>query len=177
MIKFLVDSAKGINTSKINKEVQPMTKSKTQVEKTDVVEDVVVAPEADAVVEEVTEEVAGNLEQNASGSGNGPSCRTAQIIPLGNSTLYVVGTSVGLFATSNLDGENTVWEMIAKDVIGNVIIEQIDYRHSDGRFTIATYGSGIYQYSNLQQLGDVLTVNDVNMTPKSEKLQKHKYNN
>ena len=58
MIKFLVDSAKGINTSKINKEVQPMTKSKTQVEKTDVVEDVVVAPEADAVVEEVTEEVA-----------------------------------------------------------------------------------------------------------------------
>jgi len=58
MIKFLVDSAKGINTSKINKEVQPMTKSKTQVEKTDVVEDVVVAPEADAVTEEVTEEVA-----------------------------------------------------------------------------------------------------------------------
>ena len=58
MIKFLVDSAKGINTSKINKEVQPMTKSKTQVEKTDVIEDVVVAPEADAVTEEVAEEVA-----------------------------------------------------------------------------------------------------------------------
>ncbi len=35
-----------------------MTKSKTQVEKTDIVEDVVVAPEADAVTEEVTEEVA-----------------------------------------------------------------------------------------------------------------------
>ena len=58
MIKFLVDSAKGINTSKINKEVQPMTKSKTQVEKTDVIEDVMVAPEADASVAEVTEEVA-----------------------------------------------------------------------------------------------------------------------
>ena len=58
MIKFLVDSAKGINTSKINKEVQPMTNSKTQVEKTDVIEDVVVAPEADAVTEEVAEEVA-----------------------------------------------------------------------------------------------------------------------
>ena len=55
MIKFLVDSAKGINTSKINKEVQPMTKSKTQVEKTDVIEDVMVAPEA---VAEVTEEIA-----------------------------------------------------------------------------------------------------------------------
>ena len=55
MIKFLVDSAKGINTSKINKEVQPMTKSKTQVEKTDVLEDVMVAPEA---VAEITEEIA-----------------------------------------------------------------------------------------------------------------------
>jgi hypothetical protein len=62
MIKFLVDSAKGINTSKINKEVQPMTKSKTQVEKTDVVEDVVVAPEA---VAEVTEEIAKAEEVEA----------------------------------------------------------------------------------------------------------------
>jgi hypothetical protein len=65
MIKFLVDSAKGINTSKINKEVQPMTKSKTQVEKTDVVEDVMVAPEADASVAEVTEEVAKAEEVEA----------------------------------------------------------------------------------------------------------------
>ena len=65
MIKFLVDSAKGINTSKINKEVQPMTKSKTQVEKTDVIEDVVVAPEADASVAEVIEEVAKAEEVEA----------------------------------------------------------------------------------------------------------------
>jgi hypothetical protein len=65
MIKFLVDSAKGINTSKINKEVSPMTKSKTQVEKTDVVEDVMVAPEADASVAEVIEEVAKAEEVEA----------------------------------------------------------------------------------------------------------------
>jgi len=65
MVKFLVDSAKGINTSKINKEVNPMakaTKNTTEeiVEKTDVVvEDVQVAPEADAVVEApAAEEVA-----------------------------------------------------------------------------------------------------------------------
>ena len=62
MIKFLVDSAKGINTSKINKEVQPMTKSKTQVEKTDVLEDVMVAPEA---VAEITEEIAKTEEVEA----------------------------------------------------------------------------------------------------------------
>ena len=64
MIKFLVDSAKGINTSKITKEVSPMTDTTETVvedivEKSDdVVEESQVAPEADAVVEEtVAEEV------------------------------------------------------------------------------------------------------------------------
>jgi len=67
-----------------------------------------------------------------------------------------------LFATSNLDGPNTVWEMIAKDDIGNVIIEQIDWRRSDGRFTVATYGSGIFQ-TTITEIGDVLTVNDIDV--------------
>jgi len=68
MIKFLVDSAKGINTSKINKEVNPMTET-TQVaeeivEKTDaVVENVEVAPEADAVVETPVAEEAPAAEE------------------------------------------------------------------------------------------------------------------
>ena len=64
MIKFLVDSAKGINTSKITKEVSPMTETTEVVaeivEKSDIaVENVEVAPEADAVVDApVTEVVA-----------------------------------------------------------------------------------------------------------------------
>jgi Mg2+ and Co2+ transporter CorA len=65
MIKFLVDSAKGINTIEINKEVSPMTETKndaveeTVVEETVVEETVVeeseVAPEAETS-EEVTED-------------------------------------------------------------------------------------------------------------------------
>jgi outer membrane murein-binding lipoprotein Lpp len=57
MIKFLVASAKGTDTSKIQNEENPMTKSTKNtteeiVEKTDVVvEDVQVAPEAEATVE------------------------------------------------------------------------------------------------------------------------------
>ena len=64
MIKFLVDSAKGINTSKINKEVQPMTENTeavAEVIETEApveVEKSEVAPEVDAVVEAPTEEVA-----------------------------------------------------------------------------------------------------------------------
>ena len=63
MIKFLVDSAKGINTSKINKEVSPMTENTetvAEVIETEApveVEKSEVAPEVDAVVETTTEDV------------------------------------------------------------------------------------------------------------------------
>jgi hypothetical protein len=72
MIKFLVDSAKGINTSKINKEVQPMTENTetvAEVIETEApveVEKSEVAPEVDAVVEAPTEEVAKADEAPAS---------------------------------------------------------------------------------------------------------------
>ena len=62
MIKFLVDSAKGINTSKINKEVNPMTETTNEVveeivekSETAVVESEV-APEADAKADTVEAE-------------------------------------------------------------------------------------------------------------------------
>jgi len=103
--------------------------------------------------------VAGNLEQNNSGSGNGPSCRSAEIIPLGNNTLYVVGTSVGLFATSYLNDINTVWEQIGDNQIGAVVCEYLAYRPNDGLFVVATHGNGIYQ-TNLNAISDVLDVDD-----------------
>jgi hypothetical protein len=59
MVKFLVDSAKGINTSKMTKEVSPMDETtETVVEETleksdEVVEETQVAPEADAPVADV----------------------------------------------------------------------------------------------------------------------------
>ena len=63
MMKFLVDSAKGINTSKINKEVQLMTEiteAVAEVIETEAaveVEKSEVAPEVDTVVETTTEDV------------------------------------------------------------------------------------------------------------------------
>jgi len=54
LIKFLVDSAKGINTSKITKEASPMTEENTVAAEDAVVEKSdEVAPEAGTVVEEV----------------------------------------------------------------------------------------------------------------------------
>jgi hypothetical protein len=78
MIKFLVDSAKGISTIKITKEVNPMTEA-TQVLDNTNVENVEVAPEAQpAVVEEtpaVTEEAAvveTPVEEAVDGSADSP---------------------------------------------------------------------------------------------------------
>ena len=71
MIKFLVDSAKGINTSKINKEVQPMTKNTetvAEVIETEAAVEVIkseVAPQVDAIVETPTEEIAKSEETPA----------------------------------------------------------------------------------------------------------------
>jgi hypothetical protein len=72
MMKFLVDSAKGINTSKINKEVSPMTENTetvAEVIETEApveVEKSEVAPEVDAVVETTTEDVVKADEAPAS---------------------------------------------------------------------------------------------------------------
>ena len=104
--------------------------------------------------------IAGNLEQNPSGSGNGPSCRTAKIIPLGNNTLYLVGTSVGLFGTANLDDNNTVWEQVGDTEIGAVVVEFLEYRENDGLLVVATHGNGIYQ-TNLSSIGDVLSADNI----------------
>ncbi|MBC8266246.1 MAG: T9SS type A sorting domain-containing protein [Flavobacteriales bacterium] len=103
--------------------------------------------------------VAGNLEQNPSGSGNGPSCRTAEIIPLGNDTLYLVGTSVGLFGTDDLDGANTVWKQIGAQTIGAVVVEFLNFRQNDGLLVVGTHGNGIYQ-TNISSVGDVLGIEE-----------------
>jgi len=64
MVKFLVDSAKGINTSKINKEVNPMTEETAVVEETtEVTKSEEIAPEADAVVEAPVAEVAEKSDE------------------------------------------------------------------------------------------------------------------
>jgi hypothetical protein len=91
------------------------------------------------------EKIAGNLEDSSTGSGDGPSCRTAAIIPFDNDTLYLVGTTIGLFGTRDLDGLNTVWYQIGFEEFGSTIVEDIQFRRSDNLLVVATYGNGVYQ--------------------------------
>lgn len=93
---------------------------------------------------EMFADVSGNLEENPDGTGNGPSIRWVEIIPKTDGNLFLVGTSVGLYGTEDLDGVSTVWVKESTNIIGSSIIPMMDYRPSDGRLVIATHGNGIY---------------------------------
>jgi hypothetical protein len=88
--------------------------------------------------------VGGNLEENPDGSGSGPSVRWCQVLTYDNKTVYFAGTSVGLFTTTALKGDSTVWVQEGAGNIGNVIVDMIDSRPTDGFTAIATHGNGVY---------------------------------
>ena len=69
MVKFLIDSAKGINTVKMNKEVSPMTDA-TEAAEEAVVEEVEVAPEADAEAADVAETEGAEADADVEKSDN-----------------------------------------------------------------------------------------------------------
>jgi len=105
--------------------------------------------------------IGGNLEQhNRSGSGDGPSCRWASIMPVSGGYVYMVGTSVGLFATTTLNDTFTVWTQQGANTIGASVVDQIDYRLTDGLVVVATHSSGMFS-GYVTQLGDITEVKSV----------------
>ena len=88
--------------------------------------------------------ISGNLEQNPDGSGDGPSCRWAAIVHHGIASTYYIGTSIGLFSTSDISGTNPNWNQEGANTIGNVTVEMIDFRETDGLIAIATQGHGVF---------------------------------
>ncbi len=89
-------------------------------------------------------DVAGNLEQNADGSGNGPSCRWAAILPTNSGAEYFVGTSTGLYSAQSLNGISTAWAQEGASNIGNVVVTMVVARATDGLVVAGTHGNGIY---------------------------------
>lgn len=89
--------------------------------------------------------VSGNLEENANGSGAGPSIRWIELLPDGNGgNLYFVATSVGLFMTANLNGDNTVWTAQSDNLIGRSLTNMIKVRPIDGQVAVSTHGNGVF---------------------------------
>ena len=94
-------------------------------------------------------DVSGNLEENLDGTGNGPSIRWAEIVPIedGSTNRYYVGTSVGLYSTENMNETSTNWEKESEELVGSSVITMMDYRPLDGRMVIGTHGNGVFRAS------------------------------
>ena len=88
--------------------------------------------------------VSGNLEENVDGSGAGPSIRWVKSLNYEEGTVYFAGTSIGLFSTTIINGEETIWKQESPDQIGSIMVDMIDARESDGFVAIATQGNGMY---------------------------------
>ena len=101
------------------------------------------------------ENISGNLEENDDGSGNGPSVRWGLILPYNSSKNYLVATSVGVYSTDTLDGTNTVWALEGGNAIGNVVVDALDGRTSDGFVVAATHGRGVFSASFANPGADV----------------------
>jgi len=90
------------------------------------------------------ESISGNLEENIDGTGNGPSVRWISMLKMaGDDPIYFVGTSTGLYSTTTLSGNSTVWTQEGADVIGNVVVTMVKARE-DGAIAVGTHGNGIY---------------------------------
>jgi photosystem II stability/assembly factor-like uncharacterized protein len=103
---------------------------------------------------------AGNLEQRANGTGDGPSLRWASIMPVADGYVYLVGTSVGLFATTQLHDTSTVWTQQGTNTIGADVVDMMDFRATDGLVVVATHSSGIFS-THIAQVADVNSVKTV----------------
>jgi hypothetical protein len=89
--------------------------------------------------------VSGNLEQNPDGTGNGPAVAWLTVLPVGAGALeYYVGTSTGVYSTTNINGMNTVWAQEGASSIGNVPVHMIVSRASDRTVLVGTHGRGAF---------------------------------
>lgn len=105
------------------------------------------------------QKVAGNLEQNVNGTGNGPSIRWASFLPVSDGMIYILSTSIGVFATDTLTGLTTVWVNQAANTIGNEVCDMTDVRIADGLVVMATHSHGIFS-ANFTSVNDIVTVHE-----------------
>ncbi len=111
--------------------------------------------------------VEGNL--TGTNANPGPSLRSATILPVSGATVYLVGTSTGLYSTTYLNGSNTVWVRENDNGIGTAVVEYVTSRTSDNKVAAGTHGRGVFT----GDLSGTVDVNGSNFTTKFELLQNY----
>ncbi|MBK7104690.1 MAG: T9SS type A sorting domain-containing protein [Ignavibacteriae bacterium] len=109
------------------------------------------------------------VEGNLTGDANnpGPSIRAGSVLPTQSGTMYFVATSTGIYSTNTLNGNSTNWILEGSKTIGNVIVNYLSARRSDGRIVAGTHGRGIFVASAEVGGAAVASVNVSNLTLQS----------
>lgn len=111
--------------------------------------------------------IGGNLEENPDGSGNGPSIRWVEVLPDGNGgSMIFLGTSIGLYMTDTVDGDNTVWSLQSENTIGVGLVVMIKVRPNEGQVVAATHGNGVF--TGTYDVKNTPTINYSVVTPNEE---------
>ena len=89
-----------------------------------------------------------------------PSVRSCEIIAKTNGLEYYVGTSIGLFSTTSVNGSSTVWSRetgaagTPASMINNAVVNSIAHRWVDNTMVIGTHGNGMFAAN----LGSPITI-------------------
>lgn len=88
-----------------------------------------------------------DVEGNLAGD-DGPSVRCVTIVPQNGGDLWVCGTSTGIYSLQ-VDGvagpdPEPVWTQEAPLEVGNVVVDALAVRMSDGTLVAATHGRGVF---------------------------------
>ncbi|MEP7234123.1 MAG: T9SS type A sorting domain-containing protein, partial [Ignavibacteriota bacterium] len=68
---------------------------------------------------------------------------------------YYVGTTVGLYSTTKINGSQTIWTQEAPSIIGNLIVESLDARQSDERMIVSTQGGGVFANTSTTSVKEI----------------------
>jgi flagellar hook assembly protein FlgD len=74
--------------------------------------------------------------------------------------MYFVGTSTGLYSTTSLNGASTTWVQESAESLGNVVVDALVGRQSDGYIAVATHGAGVFTV-NFNDKPVIAAVSDV----------------
>lgn len=92
--------------------------------------------------------ISGNLEENADGTGNGPSVRSTAFFGSSQGILgsrlqrVFAATSTGLYSAITLRGERTRWTK-EPFIIGNAVADEVKTR-KDGFVALSVHGNGLF---------------------------------
>ncbi|HMP88105.1 MAG TPA: T9SS type A sorting domain-containing protein, partial [Lacibacter sp.] len=82
--------------------------------------------------------------QLVQGNLNTPSFRSCAIIPRSTNVEYYVGTSIGLFSTTAINGPSTLWTLEGPPVMQGALINDLALRASDNTLLVGTHGNGMF---------------------------------